>query len=175
MDWSAMFEHGRVEAKRGDLALAASSFLDILKSYWIAKPQDVHAGIACDQYSLPLPKKGGLSPRSDRGCGRHAARRRLAAFRHRPCGDHFPKLCHNLNRPAPVSLSVLASAACDPDGFAADPEGYIGSEEDSHGSDVLGLYISENLKVISKGVALMPPPPEVATDAGTDLLVSAPS
>jgi hypothetical protein len=32
MDWSAMSEHGRVEAKRGDLALAASSFLDILKS-----------------------------------------------------------------------------------------------------------------------------------------------
>ena len=31
-------------AKRGDLALAAS-FLDILKSYWIAEPQDVHADI----------------------------------------------------------------------------------------------------------------------------------
>ena len=49
MDWSAMSEHGRVEAKRGDLALAASSCLDILKSYWIAEPQDVHADIACDQ------------------------------------------------------------------------------------------------------------------------------
>jgi hypothetical protein len=49
MDWSAMSEHGRVEAKRGDLALAASSFLDILKSYWIAEAQDVHADIACDQ------------------------------------------------------------------------------------------------------------------------------
>ncbi len=49
MDWSAMSEHSRVEAKRGDLALAASSFLDILKSYWIAQPQDVHANIACDQ------------------------------------------------------------------------------------------------------------------------------
>jgi hypothetical protein len=49
MDWSAMSEHGRVEAKRGDLVLAASSFLDILKSYWIAEPEDVHADIACDQ------------------------------------------------------------------------------------------------------------------------------
>jgi hypothetical protein len=49
MDCSAMSEHGRVEAKRGDLALAESSFLDILKSYWIAEPQDVHADIACDQ------------------------------------------------------------------------------------------------------------------------------
>ena len=49
MDWSAMSEHSRVEAKRGDLALAASSFLDILKSYWIAEPHDVHANIACDQ------------------------------------------------------------------------------------------------------------------------------
>jgi hypothetical protein len=49
MDWPAMSEHGRVEAKRGDLALAASSFLDILKSYWIAEPQDVHADIACEQ------------------------------------------------------------------------------------------------------------------------------
>jgi hypothetical protein len=49
MDWSAMSEHSRVEAKRSDLALAASSFLDILKSYWIAEPQDVHANIAGDQ------------------------------------------------------------------------------------------------------------------------------
>jgi hypothetical protein len=49
MDWSAMSEHGRVEAKRGDLALAASSFFDILKSYWIAELQDVRADIACDQ------------------------------------------------------------------------------------------------------------------------------
>ena len=40
-----MSEYGHVEAKRGDLALAASSFLDILKSYWIAEPQDVHADI----------------------------------------------------------------------------------------------------------------------------------
>jgi hypothetical protein len=30
MDWPAMSEHGRVEGKRGDLALAASTFLDIL-------------------------------------------------------------------------------------------------------------------------------------------------
>jgi hypothetical protein len=28
---------------------SASSFLDILKSYWIAEPQDVRADIACDQ------------------------------------------------------------------------------------------------------------------------------
>jgi hypothetical protein len=49
MNWSAKSEHGRVEAKRDDLALAASSFLDILKSYWIADPQDVHPDIACDE------------------------------------------------------------------------------------------------------------------------------
>ena len=61
-----MSEHGRVEAKRGDLALAASSFLDILKSYWIAEPQDVRADIACDQQSLALPKKGDL-PRAVTG------------------------------------------------------------------------------------------------------------
>ena len=39
MDWSAMSEHGCGEAKRGNFALAASSFLDILKSYWIAEPR----------------------------------------------------------------------------------------------------------------------------------------
>jgi hypothetical protein len=49
MDWLAMSERSRIEAKRGYLALAASSFLDILKSYRIAEPQDVHGKIACDQ------------------------------------------------------------------------------------------------------------------------------
>ena len=33
-----MSEHGSVEAERDDLALAASSFLDVLKAHWIIKP-----------------------------------------------------------------------------------------------------------------------------------------
>ncbi len=44
-----MSEHGVVEAKRGELALAPSSFLDIRKAQWIAEPQDVRADTACGE------------------------------------------------------------------------------------------------------------------------------
>jgi len=56
-----MSERRRVEAERGDLALAASSLFHILKAHWIAEPEDVHADIARDQESLTLPEKRDLT------------------------------------------------------------------------------------------------------------------
>lgn len=56
-----MPEHCRVEAQRSDLALAATSFFNVLKASRIAEADDVHTHIARDKQALAPPKERDLA------------------------------------------------------------------------------------------------------------------